>query len=250
MGLTQTFVATLAVVLFIILTLSLNESVFKVADLTKDAGDTCEFFTSDRQFHSLQTVKAATCLSTPPTYETCEILNAGSQSQKTCMEQHYCTELKEEANVSTDTRELLYGALSVRYANIVALVLGGVAFLIVVFSKSLDIDMESKYEKDSYMLSGTPRAYLTGILFRLCAAGAALAMTLSTLLVVPALGVEAASMPGVNRSMTFDKTCEDLGPNHIERFDMLAAILVLSASSVVAVGFMVYAIKYDAKASA
>ena len=209
MGFTQTVVATFAVVLLIIVTLSLNEAVFKETDLMKDVGLTCNA-------GSEVLVNAARTGETPP----------------------------------TDTRELLYGTLSVRGANISALVLGGVAFLIAYFSKSLDIDMESKYEEGSYMLSGTPRAYFAGILFRLCAAGAALAMTLSTLLVVPALGVEAASMPGVNRSMTFDKTCEDLGPNHIERFDMLAAILVLSASSVVAVGFMVYAIKYDAKASA
>ena len=209
MGFTQTVVATFAVVLLIIVTLSLNEAVFKETDLMKDVGLTCNA-------GSEVLVNAARTGETPP----------------------------------TDTRELLYGTLSVRGANISALVLGGVAFLIAYFSKSLDIDMESKYEEGSYMLSGTPRAYFAGILFRLCAAGAALAMTLSTLLVVPALGVEAASMPGVNRSTTIPDECKDLGPTQLERFDILSAILLLSASSVVAVGFMVYAIKYDAKASA
>lgn len=211
MGFTQTVVATFAVVLLIIVTLSLNESVFKETVLTKDLLPTC---------------------------------NAGSEQLVGD------PAARVGASVPTDTRELLYGTLSVRGANISALVLGGVAFLICFFSKSIDPDMESKYEEGSYMLSGDPRAYFAGILFRLCAAGTALAMTLSALLVVPALAVEAASMVGVNRSMDFDDSCEDLGLNHIQRFEMLSAILVLSVSSVVAVGFMVYAIKYDAKASA
>lgn len=237
MGFTQTVVATFAVVLLIIVTLSLNESVFKETDLMKDVGKTCNA--------GSESMSVGYCIDlSARTPEQCAI-QFGDWNAST-----YTHPTRAGPTEPSDTRELLYGTLSVRGASISALVLGGVAFLIAYYSKSLDIDMESKYEEGSYMLSGTPRAYFAGVLFRLCAAGAVLATTLSTLLVVPALGVEAKSMHGVNRSMTFPSSCEDLGPNHIQRFEMLSAMLVLSISSVVAVGFMVYAIKYDAKASA
>ena len=204
MGFTQTVVATLAVVLLIIVTLSLNESVFTETDVTKPLGSLCNI--------------------------------VGDK-------------LKSSAS-GVDTREMLYGTLSVRGANIAALVLGTIAFATAAISKNLDLDMESKYQEGSYMLYGNPRAFISGILFRLCAAGAALAMTLSSLLVLSPLTVELSTLGGVNRSMTPDADCTDLGPNQIERANLLSAVLVLSAASVFAVGFMVHAIKYDAKASA
>ena len=203
MGFTQTVVSTLAVVVLIIVTLSLNESVFKDTDLSKDLGELC---------------------------------NYGSNG------------LMPISDV-TDNREFLYGTLSVRGANISALVFGALAFLIAYFAKSIDIDMESKYQEGSYMLYGNPREYISGIFFRLCAASAALAMTLSTLLVVPALMMESFGLP-FDRNLTTPADCKELGPNQFERVNLLSSVFVLSASSVVAVGFMVYAIKYDAKASA
>jgi multisubunit Na+/H+ antiporter MnhB subunit len=203
MGFTQTVVATLAVVLLIIVTLSLNESAFKETDLTKPVGDLCNIVGDELKLAS-----------------------------------------------GVDTREMLYGSLSVRGANIAALVLGTLAFATAAMSKNLDLGMESKYQEGSYMLYGNPRAFISGILFRLCAAGAALAMTLSSLLVLSPLTTELSALGGVNRSMTPAADCTDLGPNQIERADLLSAVLVLSAASVFAVGFMVHAIKYDAKASA
>lgn len=203
MGFTQTVVATLAVVLLIIVTLSLNESAFKETDVTKPLGSLCNIVGDELKLAS-----------------------------------------------GVDTREMLYGSLSVRGANIAALVLGTLAFATAAISKNLDLDMESKYQEGSYMLYGNPRAFISGILFRLCAAGAALAMTLSSLLVLPPLTVELNTLGGVNRSMTPAADCTDLGPNQIERANLLSAVLVLSAASVFAVGFMVHAIKYDAKASA
>ena len=203
MGFTQTVVATLAVVLLIIVTLSLNESAFKETDVTKPLGSLCNIVGDELKLAS-----------------------------------------------GVDTREMLYGSLSVRGANIAALVLGTLAFATAAISKNLDLDMESKYQEGSYMLYGNPRAFISGILFRLCAAGAALAMTLSSLLVLPPLTVELNTLGGVNRSMTPAPECTDLGPNQIERANLLSAVLVLSAASVFAVGFMVHAIKYDAKASA
>ena len=205
MGFTQTVVATFAVVLLIIVTMTLNETVYTETDLSQPMGKLCDIVDS---------------------------------------------ELREKP-AGTDVRELLYGTLSVRGANISALVLGVVAFGVAFFSKSLDLEMESKYQEASYMLYGKPRAYIAGILFRLCAVGTALAMTLSTLLIVPVLAIESMQVVGVNRSLS-TAACDDkkLGPNQLERFDLLSVMLVLSASSVAAVGFMVYAIKYDAKASA
>jgi hypothetical protein len=203
MGFTQTVVATLAVVLLIIVTLSLNESVFTETDVTKPLGSLCNIVGDELKLAS-----------------------------------------------GVDTREMLYGSLSVRGANIAALVLGTLAFATAAISKNLDLDMESKYQEGSYMLYGNPRAFISGILFRLCAAGAALAMTLSSLLVLSPLTVELSTLGGVNRSMTPAPECTDLGPNQIERANLLSAVLVLSAASVFAVGFMVHAIKYDAKASA
>lgn len=203
MGFTQTVVATLAVVLLIIVTLSLNESAFKETDVTKPLGSLCNIVGDELKLAS-----------------------------------------------GVDTREMLYGSLSVRGANIAALVLGTLAFATAAMSKNLDLDMESKYQEGSYMLYGNPRAFISGILFRLCAAGAALAMTLSSLLVLSPLTVELSTLGGVNRSMTPAADCTDLGPNQIERANLLSAVLVLSAASVFAVGFMVHAIKYDAKASA
>ena len=202
MGFTQTVVSTLAVVVLIIVTLSLNESVFKDTDLSKELGNLC---------------------------------NYGSNGLM--------------PSAADDYREFLYGTLSVRGANISALVFGALAFLIAYFAKSIDIDMESKYQEGSYMLYGNPREYISGIFFRLCAASAALAMTLSTLLVVPVLAMEGSGLP-VDRNLTTPADCKELGPNQFERVNLLSSVFVLSASSVVAVGFMVYAIKYDAKASA
>ena len=204
MGFTQTVISTLAVIVLIIVTLSLNESVFKETDLSKPLGSLCNYVSGELE----------------------PVVNA------------------------LDTRELLYGTFSVRGANISALILGSIAFGIAYFAKSIDLDMESKYQSGSYMLYGKPREYISGIFFRLCAAGAALAMTVSTLLVVPALGYDAMSIANVNRSLTIPAACKDLGPTQLERHNLLSSVLVLSASSVVAVGFMVYAIKYDAKASA
>lgn len=187
----------------------MNETVFEEHDLAKDIGKTC---------------------------------NAGSEV--------VVNGSRVGATVPTDTRELLYGDLSVRGANWAALVFGGVAFLIACFSKSLDFDMESKYEGDDTRLTiYDPNAFAAGIFFHLFAASTVIAATLSSLLVLPALSVEASSMMGVDRNMTFDDSCEKLGFNHIQRFRALGAVLVTSVCSIVFVGVMVRAVKYDAKAS-
>jgi hypothetical protein len=205
MGFTQTLAATLALVILILITLSLNEGVYKETDLSKAVGQTCG-------------------------------VNAAGQLV---------------AGSTLDARGLLYGPVSVRGATISALVLGVLSFLIAFLSKSLDFEMDSKYQEGSYMLYGNPRAYLAGIAFRLSAAGTALAMTVSSLLVLVPLSHNLGFLTvaaDVNR--TSPAACDDLGANELERFDLLSAILVLSATSVCAVGFMVHAVKYDAKASA
>jgi hypothetical protein len=204
MGFTQTLAATLALVILILITLSLNESVYKETDLSKAVGQTCG-------------VDAAGQLVVGDT---------------------------------VDGRGLLYGPVSVRGATISALVLGALSYLIAFFSKSLDLEMDSKYQEGSYMLYGNPRAYLAGIAFRLSAAGTALAMTVSSLLVLVPLGSNLGFLTVADVNRTSPAACDDLGANELERFDLLSAILVLSATSVCAVGFMVHAVKYDAKASA
>ena len=150
------------------------------------------------------------------------------------------------------TRAALYGTVSVRGATISALLMAVIAAGVVAVSKDLDLDMDSKYEKGSYLLSGNPRAFVSGIVFRLCVSGAMLSMLIAGVLVAGPMTAMPAYCPptAVRRTSTVIHGCKDLGRTALERATDLSAVFVLSFVSAAAIGLMSYSVKYDAKASA
>jgi hypothetical protein len=146
------------------------------------------------------------------------------------------------------TRDALYGTVSVRGATISALLMAVVAAGVVAISNDLDLDMESKYEKDAYLLSGNPRAFVSGIVFRLCVSGAMLSMLIAGVLVAGPMNAAGIAKHGGDVDKTFD--CDGLGRTALERSSDLSAVFILSFVSAAAIGLMSYSVKYDAKASA
>lgn len=208
MGKTQTIISTLAVVILLVVTLSISEGIFKETDITAKTGKTCEI--NDAK-NALEAVDAGL-----PLHDT--------------------------------TRAALYGTVSVRGATISALLMSVIAAGVVAVSKDLDLDMESKYEKGSYLLSGNPRAFVSGIVFRLCVSGAMLSMLIAGVLVAgPMIDASVAHLDIENSTIP---ECKDLGRTALERATDLSAVFVLSFVSAAAIGLMSYSVKYDAKASA
>ena len=208
MGKTQTIISTLAVVILLVVTLSISEGIFKETDITAKTGKTCEI--NDAK-NALEAVEAGL-----PLHDT--------------------------------TRAALYGTVSVRGATISALLMSVIAAGVVAVSKDLDLDMESKYEKGSYLLSGNPRAFVSGIVFRLCVSGAMLSMLIAGVLVAgPMIDASVAHLDIENSTIP---ECKDLGRTALERATDLSAVFVLSFVSAAAIGLMSYSVKYDAKASA
>jgi len=208
MGKTQTIISTLAVVILLVVTLSISEGIFKETDITAKTGKTCEINDAN---DALEAVEAGL-----PLHDT--------------------------------TRAALYGTVSVRGATISALLMSVIAAGVVAVSKDLDLDMESKYEKGSYLLSGNPRAFVSGIVFRLCVSGAMLSMLIAGVLVAgPMIDASVAHLDIENSTIP---ECKDLGRTALERATDLSAVFVLSFVSAAAIGLMSYSVKYDAKASA
>lgn len=148
------------------------------------------------------------------------------------------------------TRDALYGTVSVRGATISALLMAVLAAGVVAISKDLDLDMESKYEQGSYLLSGNPRAFVSGIVFRLCVSGAMLSMLIAGVLSAGPMSAAGIARLGSEVNKTVPTACEELGRNALERSSDLSAVFVLSFVSAAAIGLMSYSVKYDAKASA
>lgn len=209
MGKTQTIISTLAVVVLLVVTLSISEGIFKETDITAKTGKTCEINTA------LDALEASA----------------------------------DDISASHDyARAALYGTVSVRGATISALLMSVIAAGVVAVSKDLDLDMESKYEKGSYLLSGNPRAFVSGIVFRLCVSGAMLSMLIAGVLVAgPMISASVAHLDIENSTVP---ECKDLGRTALERATDLSAVFVLSFVSAAAIGLMSYSVKYDAKASA
>ena len=147
-------------------------------------------------------------------------------------------------------RHALYGTVSVRGASISALLMAVIAAGVVAIAKDLDLDMESKYENGSYLLSGNPRAFVSGVLFRLCVSGAMLSMLIAGVLVAGPMTAASVAQHGSDLNNTVPSDCSDLGRTALERSADLSAVFVLSFVSAAAIGLMSYSVKYDAKASA
>jgi hypothetical protein len=212
MGKTQTIISTLAVVILLVVTLSISEGIFKETDVAKLAGDTCEVITAT---------------------DGAKTLGPASVSHGHAL-----------------TRTALYGTVSVRGATISALLMAVIAAGVVAISKDLDLDMESKYEKGSYLLSGNPRAFVCGIVFRLCVCGAMLSMLIAGVLVSGPMTAAGIAHHGSDVDKTVPADCDDLGRTALERSTDLSAVFILSFVSAAAIGLMSYSVKYDAKASA
>ena len=213
MGKTRTIISTIAVVVLLVVTLSISESIFKETDILTSSGSTCE-------------------------------LEADSTTGK------WSLVAKDVSSHHDDTRAALYGTVSVRGATISALLMAVIAAGVVAISKDLDLDMESKYESGSYLLSGNPRAFVSGIVFRLCVSGAMLSMLIAGVLVASPMTAASLGKYGSDVDKTVPTTCDDLGRTALERSTDLSAVFVLSFVSAAAIGLMSYSVKYDAKASA
>ena len=207
MGKTQTIISTIAVVILLVVTLSISEGIFKVTDITKSLGETCE-------------------------------VNADGTALVKALVDHDAA------------RHALYGTVSVRGASISALLMAVIAAGVVAIAKDLDLDMESKYENGSYLLSGNPRAFVSGVLFRLCVSGAMLSMLIAGVLVAGPMTAASVAQHGSDLNNTVPSDCSDLGRTALERSADLSAVFVLSFVSAAAIGLMSYSVKYDAKASA
>ncbi len=147
-------------------------------------------------------------------------------------------------------RHALYGPASGRGAVISPLLMAVIAAGVVAIAKDLDLDMESKYENGSYLLSGNPRAFVSGVLFRLCVSGAMLSMLIAGVLVAGPMTAASVAQHGSDLNNTVPSDCSDLGRTALERSADLSAVFVLSFVSAAAIGLMSYSVKYDAKASA
>ena len=213
MGKTQTIISTLAVVILLVVTLSISEGIFKETDVAKPTGDTCEVITA-------------------------AVADGGGKTLG-------------PLSVSHDlARTALYGTVSVRGATISALLMAVIAAGVVAISKDLDLDMDSKYEKGSYLLSGNPRAFVSGIVFRLCVSGAMLSMLIAGVLVSGPMTAAGIGKYGSEVDKTVIDGCKDLGRTALERSTDLSVVFVLCFVSAAAIGLMSYSVKYDAKASA
>tara|TARA_B110000091_G_scaffold139564_1_gene149176 strand:+ start:5179 stop:5802 length:624 start_codon:yes stop_codon:yes gene_type:complete len=207
MGKTQTIISTVAVVILLVVTLSISEGIFKVTDITKSLGETCE-------------------------------VNADGTALVKALANHDVA------------RNALYGTISVRGASISALLLSVIAAGVVAIAKDLDLDMESKYDNGSYLLSGNPRAFVSGIVFRLCVSGAMLSMLIAGVLVAGPMTAASVAHHDSDLNNTVPSECSDLGRTALERSADLSAVFVLAFVSAAAIGLMSYSVKYDAKASA
>jgi hypothetical protein len=215
MGKTQTIISTLAVVILLVVTLSISEGIFKETDVATLTGPTCELEQNSGVWS----------------------LAAHSPTGSALTNQD-------------DTRAALYGPVSVRGATISALLMAVIAAGVVAISKDLDLDMESKYENGSYLLSGNPRAFVSGIVFRLCVSGAMLSMLVAGVLVASPMTAASLGKYGSSVDKTVPTACDDLGRTALERSTDLSAVFILSFVSAAAIGLMSYSVKYDAKASA
>ena len=231
MAVTQTIVATVAVLFSVLLTLGLNEGVYNNTDLNVRLD-----------------VNTYTVTANAP--RDCRFTSATTDSTTYQLDNY---------SVEDDiAREMLYGGFSARGAVISAVVLAIAAFVIAVVVPDLDFEMDAaKYEGGSWFHEGDTKKFVSGVLFRLTVAGALLSMSISTLCSMGALSQQ-GYVPGVGldfgvedsnpRELPTACDADDIG-NVVHRSDSLKASVFFSATSVFAIVFMAYAVKYDKKAS-
>ena len=226
MAYTQTLAATLVLLIFILITLVLNEGVYSNTDVNVR-------------------------------------LDWDSYTNKTLAPQEQdCTWSRGELSIERFTtgddaaREFLYGGFSARGGTISAIVLGIGAFVIAIVVGDIDTEMEAKYEEGSWFHRGNTKAFVTGVIFRLLVVGTALSMTISSVCTlgallyqgyVPSAGLDFGVEDANPRELP--KACSDLDDNVVHRSDSLKASLFFSIASVFFVSVMSYYVHYDKKAS-
>ena len=224
MAYTQTLAATLVLLIFILLTLGLNEGVYSNTDLNVR-------------------------------------LDWDSYDNKTLAPRD-CTWMNGQLDNGSFTirddvaRELLYGGFSARGGTISAIVLSIGAFVIAIVVGDIDSEMTATYEGGSWFHSGNTKSFVAGVIFRLLVVGTALSMTVSSFCTLGAL-VYQYYVPSAGLDFGVDdfdprklpEVCEDLDDNIIHRSDSLKASLFFSIASVFFVGVMSYYVHYDKKAS-
>tara|TARA_B110001450_G_C17661940_1_gene497636 strand:- start:1752 stop:2456 length:705 start_codon:yes stop_codon:yes gene_type:complete len=233
MAYTQTLVATIAVLVFIIVTLALNEGVYLDSDL-----------------NTRLDVNTYSDLADAP--KDCRFTRATTDNIATYGLDKYSVE-------DDIAREYLYGGFSARASVISAVVLSLGAFVIAVVAPDLDFDQEAaKYKGGSWFHEGDTKTFVAGVLFRLMVVGAILSMSVATLCsfgalnqqgYVPSAGLDMGEADTDPRALPTECEGDDIG-SVVHRSDSLKASTFFSALSVFSIAFMAYAVKYDKKASA
>ena len=228
---TQTLVATVAVLVFILLVLGLNEGVYLNSDLNERL---------DVSVHILADAP-----------KDCRFTRATDTSKTSYGLDNYSVE-------DDIAREFLYGGFSARASVISAVVLSLGAFVIAVVAPDLDFDMEAaKYKGGSWFHEGDTKTFVAGVLFRLTVVGAILSMSVATLCsmgalsqqgYVPSVGLDFGVEDSDPRALPSECVGDDIG-SVVHRSDSLKASTFFSCVSVFSLVFMAYAVKYDKKAS-
>ena len=278
---TQTLIATLSLLISILIALALNESVYSNTDLNvplnvaayrgkpfvaqpSDAPKPLDvvYNLSDAPkplyvdvVYNLSDAPVAEVapdqqkLPPPPAPMDCRLV-WGGKSSKYFMAYPF----NENDDIS---REFLYGGFSARGAAISAIVLSIGTFVLAVTVPELDLDMDAgKYVGKSWFHEGDTKKFVAGVFYRLMVAGIVLSLGILGATSVGALFLQGfVPSAGVDYDDTDDfssrdvSECKDIDDSVVYRSDALKASVFLSGVSVIAVGFLAYAVKYDRKAS-
>jgi len=113
-----------------------------------------------------------------------------------------------------------------------------------------------KYVGKSWFHEGDTKKFVAGVFYRLMVAGIVLSLGILGATSVGALFLQGfVPSAGVDYDDTDDfssrdvSECKDIDDSVVYRSDALKASVFLSGVSVIAVGFLAYAVKYDRKAS-
>lgn len=269
---TQTLIATLSLLISILIVLALNESVYSNTDLNvplnfaayrgkpmvpfvqqkaaqKVAQPLGVFNISDAPWDEPVAAPDQQKLLPPPAPKDCRLVWGGKSSKY--FEPSF---FSENDDIS---REFLYGGFSARGAAVSAIVLSIGTFVLAVTVPELDLNMDAgKYVGKSWFHEGDTKKFVAGVFYRLMMAGIVLSLGILGATSVGALFLQGfVPSAGVDYDDTDDfssrdvSECKDIDDNVVYRSDALKAAVFLSGVSVIAVGFLAYAVKYDRKAS-
>ena len=261
---TQTLIATLSLLISILIVLALNESVYSNTDLDVPLNFAAyrgkpmvPFVVQPSDAVVAQPLAAAVAKPFPDQQKLPETkppmdcrLVWGGPTSKYFMRSYF----NENDDIS---REFLYGGFSARYAAVSAIVLSIGTFVLAVTVPELDLDMDAgKYVGKSWFHEGDTKKFVAGVFYRLMVAGIILSLGILGATSVGALFLQGfVPSAGVDYDDTDDfssrdvSECKDIDDSVVYRSDALKASVFLSGVSVIAVGFLAYAVKYDRKAS-